>query len=65
MARYVSRSQGLRSSARAASYTTPEDFKAWSQKMGHEDVLTTYRAYGRVQDDRLRTLLADMQKRAA
>jgi integrase len=23
---------------------TPEDFKAWSQNMGHEDVLTTFRS---------------------
>ena len=27
---------------------TPEDFKAWSQNMGHEDVLTTFRSYGSV-----------------
>ena len=25
---------------------TPEDFKAWSQNMGHDDVLTTFRSYG-------------------
>lgn len=27
---------------------TPEDFKAWSQNMGHDDVLTTFRSYGAV-----------------
>ncbi|KMW60728.1 Site-specific recombinase XerC [Candidatus Rhodobacter oscarellae] len=27
---------------------TPEDYKAWSQNMGHEDVLTTFRSYGAV-----------------
>lgn len=27
---------------------TPEDYKAWSQNMGHEDVLTTFRSYGSV-----------------
>ncbi len=25
---------------------TPEDFKAWSQNMGHDDVLTTFSSYG-------------------
>lgn len=25
---------------------TPEDYKAWSQNMGHEDVMTTFRSYG-------------------
>ena len=28
--------------------TTPEEFKAWSQNFGHEDVLTTFRNYGPV-----------------
>lgn len=27
---------------------TPEDYKAWSQNLGHEDVLTTFRSYGDV-----------------
>jgi integrase len=27
---------------------TPEDFKAWSQNLGHEGVLTTFRSYGAV-----------------
>ncbi len=27
---------------------TPEDFKAWSQNLGHEGVLTTFRSYGEV-----------------
>jgi hypothetical protein len=27
---------------------TPEDFKAWSQNLGHEEVLTTFRSYGAV-----------------
>ena len=27
---------------------TPEDFKAWSQNLGHEDVLTTFYSYGQV-----------------
>jgi integrase len=28
--------------------TTPEQFKAWSQNMGHEGVLTTFTSYGKV-----------------
>lgn len=31
---------------------TPEDFKAWSQNLGHEQVLTTLTSYGAVQTDR-------------
>jgi len=31
---------------------TPEDYKAWSQNLGHEDVLTTLRCYGQVADHR-------------
>ena len=27
---------------------TPEEFKAWSQNLGHEQVLTTFSSYGRV-----------------
>jgi integrase len=27
---------------------TPEELKAWSQNLGHEDVLTTFRSYGDV-----------------
>jgi site-specific recombinase XerD len=28
---------------------TPEEFKAWSQNLGHEEVLTTFTSYGAVQ----------------
>jgi hypothetical protein len=31
---------------------TPEEFKAWSQNLGHEGVLTTFRNYGEVACDR-------------
>lgn len=31
---------------------TPEDFKAWSQNLGHEQVLTTFTSYGAVRQDR-------------
>lgn len=30
----------------------PEEFKAWSQNLGHEGVLTTFSSYGQVGDDR-------------
>jgi integrase/recombinase XerD len=30
----------------------PEEFKAWSQNLGHEGVLTTFYSYGEVQDNR-------------
>ncbi len=31
---------------------TPEEFKAWSQNLGHEQVLTTLMSYGKVATDR-------------
>jgi integrase len=31
---------------------SPEDFKAWSQNLGHEQVLTTFISYGKVATDR-------------
>ena len=31
---------------------TPEEFKSWSQNLGHEDVLTTFYSYGEVQPHR-------------
>lgn len=31
---------------------TPEDFKAWSQNIGHEGVLTTFLSYGNVSERR-------------
>jgi hypothetical protein len=31
---------------------TPEAFKAWSQNLGHEEVLTTFYSYGEVQINR-------------
>jgi hypothetical protein len=31
---------------------TPEEYKAWSQKLCHEDVLTTFRSYGDVSSHR-------------
>lgn len=36
---------------------TPEDYKAWSQNMGHEDVLMTFRSYGSVAPGRQMELM--------
>lgn len=36
---------------------TPEQFKAWSQNFGHEDVLTTLRSYGKIDLQRQRQIL--------
>ncbi|MEP4197264.1 MAG: site-specific integrase [Aliishimia sp.] len=42
---------------------TPEDYKAWSQNMGHEDVLTTFRSYGSVAPGRQVDLMTRFRKR--
>lgn len=42
---------------------TPEDYKAWSQNLGHEDVLTTFRSYGAVSPGRQGELIARFRKR--
>ncbi|MEM6489760.1 MAG: site-specific integrase [Pseudomonadota bacterium] len=39
---------------------SPEAFKAWSQNLGHEDVLTTFRSYGAVSPGRQREIMAGM-----
>lgn len=39
---------------------TPEEFKAWSQNIGHEDVLTTFRSYGDVPHERQAELIRGM-----
>lgn len=36
---------------------TPEEFKAWSQNLGHEKVLTTFQSYGNVPADRQAEIL--------
>ena len=41
---------------------TPEDFKAWSQNLGHEEVLTTFQNYGSVSAGRQRELLERFRK---
>jgi len=40
---------------------TPEDFKAWSQNLGHEKVLTTFLSYGEVATQRQGEILQDLR----
>jgi integrase len=39
---------------------TPEQFKAWSQNLGHEHVLTTFTSYGNVSDNRQAEIIRAM-----
>jgi integrase len=39
---------------------TPEDFKAWSQNLGHEKVLTSFYSYGEVQSQRQGEIIRDL-----
>jgi len=42
---------------------TPEEFKAWSQNLGHEQVLTTFSSYGQVAADRQAELIRHLTQR--
>jgi site-specific recombinase XerD len=42
---------------------TPEEFKAWSQNLGHEQVLTTFSSYGQVSSDRQAELMRGLAAR--
>jgi site-specific recombinase XerD len=39
---------------------TPEEMKAWSQNLGHDEVLTTLTSYGHVPDHRQAHLIAEL-----
>jgi len=39
---------------------TPEDFKAWSQNLGHEGVMTTFLSYGQVAEHRQSEILKQL-----
>jgi site-specific recombinase XerD len=43
-----------------ALHLTPEQLKAWSQNLGHEDVLTTFTSYGQVPTHRQGELIRHM-----
>lgn len=40
---------------------TPEQFKAWSQNLGHEGVLTTFLSYGRVESQRQGQIILNLE----
>ena len=40
----------------------PEDFKAWSQNLGHEGVLTTFYSYGEVQLQRQAEIIQNLNE---
>lgn len=40
--------------------TSPEEFKAWSQNLGHEQVSTTFTSYGKVASHRQAELIKEM-----
>jgi hypothetical protein len=42
---------------------TPEEFKAWSQNLGHEQVLTTFSSYGEVAADRQAELIRRLEQK--
>lgn len=44
---------------------SPEDFKAWSQNLGHEKVLTTFSSYGIVSGSRQARVFESLRERAA
>ncbi len=41
---------------------SPEDFKAWSQNLGHEHVLTTFTSYGYVDENRQGEIIRNLSK---
>lgn len=43
--------------------STPEEFKAWSQNLAHEKVLTTFTSYGAVQSHRQAEIIECMRQR--
>jgi len=40
---------------------SPEQFKAWSKNLGHEDVLTTLTNYGDISDDRQKDIIQSLK----
>lgn len=44
---------------------TPEELKAWSQSLGHDNMLTTLTSYGEISPERQSEIMADLAKRKA
>ena len=45
--------------------TPPEEYKAWAQNLGHEDVLTTFRSYGDVSSYRQAEIIRSLASAAS
>ena len=45
--------------------TSPEEFKAWSQNLGHDDVLTTFISYGAVAGHRQADIMEGLRTRGS
>lgn len=45
--------------------STPEDFKIWSQNLGHEEVLTTFRNYGYVEPERQASIIKSLNNQSS
>ena len=41
---------------------SPEEFKAWSQNLGHEKVMTTFTSYGNVEAGRQAEIIRGLEK---
>jgi integrase/recombinase XerD len=41
---------------------TPEEFKAWSQNLGHENVMTTFSSYGQVAERRQAEIIRSLRR---
>ncbi|MGH9588964.1 MAG: hypothetical protein ACRD25_01155 [Terracidiphilus sp.] len=59
---YFSPAQHTQDAGRRAERVcqSPEEFKAWSQNFGHEQVLTIFLSYGSVSADRLRKIISGL-----
>lgn len=44
---------------------TPEEFKAWSQNLGHDQVMTTFTSYGSVSGARQAAIIAGLSRKPA
>ena len=44
---------------------TPEEYKAWSQNLGHEEVMTTFSNYGDVADHRQAEIFGELRTRGS
>lgn len=41
---------------------TPEQFKAWSQSLGHEQVMTTFTSYGRIEEHKQGEIIKNLKR---